>query len=72
MGLNGQMWITDYFKTDDKGIFGCKWMQDHFTQPKWSYLHQNTHYDRQLVMDILRKKTFRKHGIYSKFWLLTR
>jgi hypothetical protein len=54
MGLNEQPQIADYFKNDEKGIFGCEWMKNRFTQHKWSFLHYHIHYEVHKVMGILR------------------
>ena len=55
IGLAPQPSIVDYFKQDERGIFGSLWMQQRFTEHKWSYMHSHLHFDTKECMDTLRK-----------------
>jgi hypothetical protein len=54
MGLSPQPQIHDYFMQDRKGIFGSLWMQQHFTQVKWSQLHSHIHFEPRDLIQALR------------------
>lgn len=54
MGLTPEPSIEDYFKQDEIGIFGSKWMQQQFTKHKWCFMHAHIHYDYQQCIDILK------------------
>lgn len=54
-GLSPSPEIEFYFKQDSTGIFGNKWMQDHFTAKKWHELNSHIHLDPLYLCDILRE-----------------
>lgn len=57
MGLTPQPSIEDYFKQDQMGIFGSKWMQKRFTEHKWSYMHSHLHFEPKQCIDILHSNS---------------
>lgn len=55
MGLNVQPQIADYFaQSETKGIFGCNWLIERFTQKKWSALHAHIHFKHKELISKLR------------------
>jgi hypothetical protein len=54
MGLTPQPSIVDYFTHDKRGIFGSSWMQQHFTQSKWSHMHSHIHFDSHYCIGQVR------------------
>jgi len=55
MGINSQPSVADYFQFDEKGIFGCHWMQNHFTNKQWSKFHENIHLEPKELLFNLNK-----------------
>ena len=45
IGLNSQPTIRDYFSSDNQGLNGNLWMQQHFTEESWTFLNAHTHYE---------------------------
>jgi hypothetical protein len=54
MGLTPEPSIEDYFKHDERGIFGSLWMQETFSRDKWTNMNQNIHFEPKLCMSQLR------------------
>lgn len=49
IGLTPHPEVADYFLHDDRGIFGSKWMQQHFTAHKWHNVNSHLHFDAAWV-----------------------
>ncbi len=54
MGLTPEPSIEDYFKHDERGIFGSLWMQQSFSRDKWKEMNQHIHFNPNLCMSQLR------------------
>lgn len=52
-GLAPSPEIELYFKQDEYGIFGNKWMQEHFTKKKWHELNSHIHLDPIYICNTL-------------------
>lgn len=68
IGLVPQPEIAHYFQNDPRGIFGNKWMQEHFTRDKWYQIHSSLHFD---PFDLCKTLQSNCSKIYSPSQLIT-
>jgi hypothetical protein len=54
MGLTPEPSIRDYFQHDPNGIFGSTWLQQTFTEPKWTNINTTIHIEPNPLMQQLR------------------